>query len=84
MGAIGSAAPWFLTGWAHDVEIEFMTDSMPSNNFVYNGVSAHVHCEPGGVFRIADLPTPVGISGLLFPDGTGPVRIRHCVSGTVL
>ena len=21
-GTIGSAAPWFLTGWAHDVEIE--------------------------------------------------------------
>ena len=27
MGAIGSAAPWFLTGWAHDVEIEFMIDT---------------------------------------------------------
>ena len=26
VGAIGSAAPWFLTGWAHDVEIEFMID----------------------------------------------------------
>ena len=25
--AIGSAAPWFLTGWAHDVEIEFMIDT---------------------------------------------------------
>ena len=27
MGAIGSAAPWFLTGWAHEVEIEFMIDT---------------------------------------------------------
>ena len=27
VGAIGSAAPWFLTGWAHDVEIEFMNDT---------------------------------------------------------
>ena len=27
MGAIGSAAPWFLTGWAHGVEIEFMIDA---------------------------------------------------------
>ena len=26
VGAIGSAAPWFLTGWAHDVKIEFMID----------------------------------------------------------
>ena len=23
----GSAAPWFLTGWTHDVEIEFMIDT---------------------------------------------------------
>ena len=27
MGVIGSAAPWFLTGWAHEVEIEFMIDT---------------------------------------------------------
>ena len=24
VGAIGSAVPWFLTGWAHEVEIEFI------------------------------------------------------------
>ena len=27
VGAIGSAAPWFLTGWPHEVEIEFMIDT---------------------------------------------------------
>ena len=27
MGAVGSAAPWFLTGWAEEVEIEFMIDT---------------------------------------------------------
>ena len=27
MGAIGSAAPWFLTGWAQYVEVEFMIDT---------------------------------------------------------
>ena len=27
VGAIGSAAPWFLTGWVHEVEIEFMIDT---------------------------------------------------------
>ena len=27
VGAIGSAAPWFPIGWAHDVEIEFMIDT---------------------------------------------------------
>ena len=27
VGAIGSAAPWFLIRWAHDVEIEFMIDT---------------------------------------------------------
>ena len=24
VGAVGSAAPWFLTGWTNDVEVEFM------------------------------------------------------------
>ena len=28
VGAIGSAAPWFLTGWTHEVEIEFMIDTV--------------------------------------------------------
>ena len=26
VGAVGSAAPWFLTGWADGVEVEIMTD----------------------------------------------------------
>ena len=57
---------------------------MSGNNFVGNSVSAHVRCEPGGTFRVAGLPTPAGINGLLSPDGVGPARIRHCVPGTVL
>ena len=27
VGAVGSAAPWFLTGWAGEVEIKFMIDT---------------------------------------------------------
>ena len=27
VGAVGSAAPWFLTGWADEVEIKFMIDA---------------------------------------------------------
>ena len=27
VGAVGSAAPWFLTGGAHEVEVEFMIDT---------------------------------------------------------
>ena len=27
VGAVGSAAPWFLTGWAGEVEVEFMIDT---------------------------------------------------------
>ena len=27
VGAVGSAAPWFLMGWAEEVEIEFMIDT---------------------------------------------------------
>ena len=27
VGAVGSVAPWFLTGWTKDVEVEFMIDT---------------------------------------------------------
>ena len=27
VGAVGSAAPWFLTGWADGVDVEFMIDT---------------------------------------------------------
>ena len=27
VGVVGSAAPWFLTGWTNDVEVEFMVDT---------------------------------------------------------
>ena len=27
VGAVGSAAPWFLMGWTNDVEVEFMIDT---------------------------------------------------------
>ena len=27
VGAVGSAAPWFLTGWAEGVEVDFMIDT---------------------------------------------------------
>ena len=27
VGAVGSAAPWFLTGWANDMQVEFMIDT---------------------------------------------------------
>ena len=27
VGAVGAAVPWFLTGWAEEVEIEFMIDT---------------------------------------------------------
>ena len=27
VGVVGSAAPWFLTGWADGVEVEFMIDT---------------------------------------------------------
>ena len=57
---------------------------MSGNNFVGDGVSAHVRCETRGVFRFAKLPTPAGISGLILPDGAGPVGIGHRVPGTVL
>ena len=26
VGAVGSAAPWFQTGWTNNIEVEFMID----------------------------------------------------------
>ena len=28
MGAVGTGAPWFLTGWAEGTEVEFMIDTV--------------------------------------------------------
>ena len=56
VGAIGSAVPWFLTGWAHDVEIEFMIDTGCQVT-----ISAYVHSASGSALRIATLPPPAGI-----------------------
>ena len=57
---------------------------MSGNNFVGDGVPSHVRCETGGAFRVASLPAPAGISGLISPDDVGPVGIGHRVPGTVL
>ena len=27
VGVVGSTAPWYLTGWTNDVEVEFMIDT---------------------------------------------------------
>ena len=75
VGTIGSAAPWFLTGWAHEVEIEFMIDT---------GVSGYVYSESGSALRIATLPRPAGIGLFLSPDSSRPAGVGHCVSGTML
>ena len=40
VGAVGSAAPWFLTGWAGEVEVEFKipTYGMPGYNLGCIGI----------------------------------------------
>ena len=35
VGVVGSAAPWFLTGWTNDVEVEFMIDT-GCQAYIYN------------------------------------------------
>ena len=62
VGAIGSAAPWFLTGWAHYVEIEFMIDTGCQVTILSATVFQRM-CVVNP--EVADLPTPAGISGLL-------------------
>ena len=39
VGAVGSAAPWFLTGRARDVEVDFMIDTgLPGDAFGYGDI----------------------------------------------
>ena len=43
VGAVGSAAPWFLTGWANDMEVEFMIDTgCLADHLGYVGVRTNV------------------------------------------
>ena len=49
VGAIGSAAPWFLTGWAHDVEIEFMIDTGCQVTILSTMVFERMCTAPAGV-----------------------------------
>ena len=35
VGAVGSAAPWFLTGWVEEVEIEFMIQDVRSRSWLH-------------------------------------------------
>ena len=58
VGAVGSAAPWFLTGWTHDVEVEFMIDT---------GFQVTILCRrPDCPVSAADLPaTDVETQSLL-------------------
>ena len=79
VGAIGSAAPWFLTGWAHEVEIEFVIDT-GCQVTILSATVFHRMCVVNP--EVADLPTPAGISGLLSPDGAAPAGIGHRVPGT--
>ena len=83
VGAIGSAASWFLTGWAHDVEIEFMIDTGCQVTILSTTVFQR---ESDGALRFATLPPPAGMGGFLAPDGARPrpVGVRHCVSRTML
>ena len=47
VGAIGSGAPWFLSGWTEGTEVEFMIDTgfmiVPGDYFVDVGVRTNVH-----------------------------------------
>ena len=43
VGVVGSAAPWFLTGWTNDVEVEFMIDTGCQVTILYGVVINRVN-----------------------------------------
>ena len=52
VGAVGSAAPWFLIGWAHEVEVEFMIDT---GDFGYDDIQTNVYNGSEGALQVAAL-----------------------------
>ena len=44
VGAVGSAAPWFLTGWAEEVEIEFMINAGCQVTILATSVFERIMC----------------------------------------
>ena len=63
VGAIGSAAPWFITGWAHDVEVVFM---------IGTGCQVTILSTSGseGALQAATLSTSFSLGGLVSISGT--------------
>ena len=72
VGAIGSAAPWFLTGWAHAVEIEFMIDTGCQVTNLSTTVFERM-CVVDPTVRSELRPTAVDtiLSGWIFDDVSG-------------
>ena len=62
VGAVGSAAPWFLTGWADEVEIEYMLDT-----------GCHVTILAASVFELmcASVPQEGSAASVWTPAGFG-------------
>ena len=59
VGAIGSVAPWFLTGWVHEVEIEFMIDT--GCQVMILSTTVFERSGSGCALSVATLPPPAGI-----------------------
>ena len=54
-GAVGSAVPWFLTGWAHEVEVD--RQKLPSDDFGYDDIRTYVYSGSHGALQIVAMST---------------------------
>ena len=59
VGAVGSAAPWILTGWAEEVEIEFMIDTGCQVTILVTSVFERM-CAADPQVRSASVWMPIG------------------------
>ena len=67
VGAVGSAAPWFLTGRTNNIEVEFMIDTGCQVTILAMSVVERMcAADPQVRSRIRPLCTPVGV-GRFFP-----------------
>ena len=85
MGAVGSAAPWFLTGWADEVEIEFMIDTGCQVTILAASVFERNVCvRTTSEGSAASVWMPTGFGRLFTVICERGDRTDYCFSGTQL
>ena len=71
VGAIGTGAPWFLTGWVEGTEAEFMIDTVCQVTILATSIFEHMLLKTPCWVPPVTVWTMFGIGGFFSPDRSG-------------